>query len=164
MDTTKVLDESKVIDFNNIVVNDDKYEFLKNLYMTYHRRANIYKKNYKMFNAVNILTNIFLSIVTSATIVTAITVAPVVSILSVASIISIGAQKGLKIEQRMERSRLIFNIYSEILIKLKSYIRGTKYNHNDLLTEINQIELLINDLGVIPSPRCEKEYKKKYYK
>lgn len=162
--TLKVLDESKVIDFNNIVVNEEKYEFLKNLYITYHRRAYIFKKNYKIFNAVNIAANIFLSIITSAAIVSAITISPVISILSVTSIVSMGVQKGMKIDQKIERSQLIYNMYNEILIKLRSYIRGSKYNKNDLLNEINQLELFINDLGVIPLHRCDKKYKQKYYK
>lgn len=163
MGAKKTLDESKVIDFNTIFVNDEKYEFLKNLYLTCHRRAYIYKKNFKIFNAVNITTNIFISVITSAAIVTAITVMPLVSVLSVASIVSIGVQKGLKIDQKIERSLLIFNMYNEMLIKLRFYIRGTKYNKNDLLSEINQMELFVNDLGVIPLPRCEKKYRKKYY-
>lgn len=163
MKTTKVLDESNVIDFNNILVNGEEYEFLKNLYLTYHRRAYIYKNNFEIFSAINVSTNIFLSIISSAAIVTAITVAPIVSMLGVASIVSMGVQKGLKFDQKIDRSRLIFNMYNELLIKLRSYIGGASYNRDDLITEIYQMELFLNDLGVIPLKICEKKYMKKHY-
>jgi hypothetical protein len=164
MVTEKVLNESKIIDFNTIAVEGEEYIFLKNLFLNYHKRAYIYKTNYKIFKAVNMTINIFLSIVSSAAIVTAITVTPLVSILGVLTLITLGLQKGLKFDQRIDRSQLIFNMYNELLIKIKSYMRGSSYSKDELLTEINHMELFINDLAVIPLDICEKKYKKKYYK
>ena len=146
----------KVIGFNHISDNlsNDEVIKLKTLYKSYHRLQMCYKWKYKKLRRLKLsleLSSIGLTSV--GVIVGSITVNPIILGSLTASGIMIQAYLTKSdLHKRVDMCKFAFTSYEKILIQLKNYLRGIKYEESNFLTDLK----ILDDIIIDQSPSVEK--------
>lgn len=152
-----------VIDFNYISskLSYTEKNMLKKYYSYYFKQEYVYRKSYKLYNAVNIALNTISALLVSSSIVAVLT-APIAAVIAAGAIITTGINEGLKFKSKAETCLKVANFYKEILIDIRSYLRGDEFNTEQLIDELRIKEQLINSITCLPVNYYIKKFEKKY--
>ena len=132
------------------------------LYKTYHKLTYCYHFKFKKLSKIKISLHLTsLSLTSFGTVIGLATFNPIIGGSIVAGgVIIQGYLTNTKLDKKIEKCLLAYSIYEKILVELKSYLRGMKFDINVLLYDIKVKEDMIIEQNC-PSAN---EFTKKYFK
>ena len=140
---------NKVIEFNHISnsLNQDEINMLKKLYKSYHKSQICYRRKYKRLRRLKItleMSSIFLT--SLGAIIGSITLNPIIlGALTAPGIMIQAYLTKSDLNNRVDRCKFAFTSYEKVLIQIKTYLRGVKYNESDFFTDRKVLDDIISD-------------------
>lgn len=89
---------------------------------------------------------------------------PVITAVAVAGLVVNRAAKALDLDRKVEQHSIAYNHYKDLVIKLKSYIRGAKFNEEDLISYMSTTDKLVGESTPITKEKYRVRYDKTYQK
>ena len=154
-----------IFNFNHINKTKAKEEILeiKVLYKYYHYGYWCYQKAYKNFKKLNLLINMSSSGLIAIKVVAG---GLTLNLAILGSISCFGLALNIFFEtidykRKIEKSRFAYTTYQKVLLDLRTALRGSSFNKNDFLKELNILDDTITDFCPLVA-RFEKQYAKQF--
>ena len=139
----------------------DEVNKLKTLYKSYHKHHICYKWKYKKLRRLKLFLELSsIGLTTIGAVLGGITLNPIIigSLTGCGVMIQAYLTKS-DLNNRVDRCRFAYTSYEKILIQLKGFLRGLKYDENIFLSDLQ----VIDDIIIDQSPSIDK-YSDKYDK
>ena len=156
-----------IVDFNHISkdIPSQDIDALIQYYKYYHKKLWCVKKCYKYYNKIlRIISYLPLLMTSSGIISSGVSLNPFLLIISGVGISLSTACK--KVEPRLATKKNSCQAasitYKKLLDQIRSYLRGIKYNMDDLIREFRIIDSMLTDILPMRVSKYEKNYQKKY--
>lgn len=154
-----------IFQFNHIdrSISQETLVEIRVFYSYYHKRAWVYKKAFKFYRRLNLISNITaVALVTTGAVVGSVTLNPIIlSVISGMGILLKSYSEIKNFSSKIETSNFAFTTYEKSLIELRNSLRGGEFNNTNFINQMKLLDELIIDKCVIVD-RFEKQYDKKF--
>ncbi len=158
--------KKNIVDFNHISKEIPKQDVdaLMEYYKYYHRKLWCVKKCYKYYTKIlRVISYLPLIMTSSGIISSGASLNPLLLIISGVGVSLAAACK--KVEPRLETKKNACKTasitYKKLLDQIRSYLRGIKYDMDDLIREFRIIDSMLTDILPMRVSKYEKDYDKK---
>ena len=152
-----------IFNWNHVSENltEDQISKLKALYKFYHKKYWLFKMTFKYFKKVELTYNIGSALlVVTETVVGGVTLNPIpLGVISGAGLLLKTYSEAKNYKRKIEMSKFAYTSYSKVLIDLRSFMRGLKYDEKDFLDYVKVIDEIIIDMCPL-TDKFEKKYNK----
>ena len=154
-----------IFEFNHIdkSLSESDVKTLKDFYRHYHKKYWCFKKSYKSYKFLDdVFTVSGICLVAIGTISGGITLNPVVlGVVNGAGVIVAGIGKKNNYKRKIEMTRIAFTNYENVLVELRSALRGDDFNKEEFVDRMKLIDEMIIDQTPI-ADRFVSRYEKKF--
>ena len=154
-----------IFEFNHIdkSLSESDITTLKDFYKHYHKKYWCFKRCYKSYKFLDDVFSISgISLVAIGKIAVWITLNPIIlGIINGAGIIVTGIGKKKNLKRTIEMSKIAFTTYENVLVELRSALRGDEWNKQEFIDRMKLIdEMIIEKIPV--ADRFVSRYNKKF--
>ena len=151
-----------IVDFNHIdkKLDEGDIEQLKLWNQYYHRLTKLYEWSYRSVKRKRIILDFgSLSVTAIGIVAGAVTMNVIIlAVISGTGLIVNGSAKLLDLKEKESTYRNAYKIYSELLIRIRSYLRGISYTPEVLISDI----ALLDEMVTRDTPHIKQKHKNRH--
>ena len=143
-----------IFEFNRIdkSLSESDIKTLKDFYKHYHKKYWCFKKSYKRYKLVDetvVISGIFLLAI--GTTVGGITLNPaILGVVNGAGVTVAGIGKIKNYKKKIKMSQIAYTTYEKVLVKLRSALRGDKFNKTEFIEKMKlKYEMIIDQTPLV---------------